>query len=217
MDRAADFGSAGWGFESLQARQFKPLKVDKTKYKDKFKEILCEFKHRNCSRLLKKPVKEDKAMEKDLWVEKLEKIYRSAPIRETLNSDIWYDNEYRAHFKLVYKPDFCHGLGDIHGGIISALIDNATWFTVAASYPNRWLATTELHTYMLKPAKRSNLYSEGFIVSKGVKLAVARAEVKNEEGTVIAFGSATIYISNIEFDEEKSRKIIEKIKLQFKT
>ncbi len=150
-----------------------------------------------------------------LWVKRLENIYRSAPISETLNSDIWYDEECRAHFKLIFKPDFCHAFGDIHGGIISALIDNATWFTVAAHTPNRWLVTTELHTYMLKPANRSNLYSEGFVINKGVKLSVAKAEVKDENGSLIAYGSATIYITNIKFDDEKAKVIIERLKNQW--
>ena len=155
-------------------------------------------------------------MDEKLWTRKLEKIYRAAPIKETLNSDIWFDEENRAHFKLEFKPDFCHGLGDIHGGIISALIDNATWFTAAASYPGKWVVTTELHTYFLKPAKRKDIYSEGFLVNKGLKLAVAKAEVKNAEGTLIAYGSATIYVTNVEIDEEKTKKIIEKIVNRFR-
>ncbi len=153
-------------------------------------------------------------MDIKLWTKKLEEIYRLAPIKETLNSDIWFDDEYRAHFKLGFKPDFCHAFGDIHGGIISALIDNATWFSAAAFYPNKWVVTTELHTYLLRPAKRKDLYSEGFIINKGAKLAITKAQIKNKDGTLIAYGSATIYITNIEFDNEKAKRIIDKLKLQ---
>ncbi|RLD98137.1 MAG: hypothetical protein DRI91_03780, partial [Aquificota bacterium] len=54
------------------------------------------------------------------WARVLESVYRKAPISKTLNSDIWFDDEARAHFVLRFNPGVCHAMGDIHGGIIGA-------------------------------------------------------------------------------------------------
>ena len=58
-----------------------------------------------------------------IWLVELEKIYRQAPISKTLNSDIHFDEEGRAHFVLRFNAGVCHGFGDVHGGIIATMID----------------------------------------------------------------------------------------------
>ena len=145
------------------------------------------------------------------WTEELVEIYRMAPISKTTNTDIWFDEEFRAHFKLTFKPNVCHGYGDIHGGIIATLIDNATWFTAAAQFPYKWIATSELHTYLIRPARKRDLYAEGFIISKGKKLVITRGEVKTKNGDLIAYGSATIFISNLTFSIEKAKERLSKL------
>jgi len=146
------------------------------------------------------------------WARQLEEIYRNAPIRKTLSSDIWFDEELRAHFKINTIPDLFHPLADVHGGIIGALIDNAVWYTAAAQYPNRWIVTTEFHTYLLRPAKGSNLHSYGELIYKGKTQAVAKANVERDDGTLVAYGTGTLVVTNVEVDIEKVKELIGKIK-----
>ncbi|RLD96462.1 MAG: hypothetical protein DRI93_00870 [Aquificota bacterium] len=135
------------------------------------------------------------------WARVLESVYRKAPISKTLNSDIWFDDEARAHFVLRFNPGVCHAMGDIHGGIIGAMVDNAIWFTAAAQYPWIWVTTTEFHTYIIKTPNRQDIYSEGWIVHKGKRLAVAKAEVKTADGSLVAYGTGTFAVlSHIRFD-----------------
>ncbi|MGB9668625.1 MAG: PaaI family thioesterase [Thermosulfidibacteraceae bacterium] len=145
------------------------------------------------------------------WISILESIYRRAPISRTLNSDIWFDEEGRAHFVLRFDPSFCHPLGDIHGGIISAMVDNAIWYTASARYPRVWITTVEFHTYIVKTPDRQNIYSEGWVIHSGKRLAVARAEVKREDGELVAYGTGTLLVlSHIKLDhEEVERKLCE--------
>lgn len=146
------------------------------------------------------------------WTEELAEIYMLAPISKTTNTEIWFDNDFKAHFKLTFTPAVCHGFGDIHGGIISTLIDNATWFTAAAQFPYKWVATSELHTYLTRPARKRDLYAEGFIISKGKKLVITKSEVKTKSGDLIAYGSATVFISNLSFSMEKAKEKLGKLK-----
>jgi len=138
------------------------------------------------------------------WTKTLESIYRRAPISKTLNSDIWFDEEARAHFVLRFNPGVCNAMGDLHGGIIGTMVDNATWFTAAAQYPQVWVTTTEFHTYILKVPEKQDIYSEGWILHKGKRLAVAKAEVKRADGTLVAYGTGTFAVlSHIRFDPEQ--------------
>ncbi len=147
------------------------------------------------------------------WLEELERIYRQAPISKTLNSDISFDDEGRAHFVLRFNAGVCHGFGDIHGGIIATMIDNALWFTVAAQYPWVWVTTAEFHTYLVKTPNRQNLYSEGWIMHKGKRIAVAKAEVKREDGALVAYGTGTfIVLEHLKFDLEEAKKRLNDLK-----
>ncbi len=138
------------------------------------------------------------------WTDTLASIYRRAPISKTLNSDIWFDDEARAHFVLRFYPGVCNAMGDYHGGIIGAMVDNATWFTAAAQYPWVWVTTTEFHTYILKTPERQDIYSEGWILHKGKRLAVAKAEVRRADGALVAYGTGTFAVlSHIRFDPEQ--------------
>ncbi len=151
------------------------------------------------------------------WTKVLEEIYRTAPISKTLKSDIWFDEDGRAHFSLQFHPGICHALGDIHGGIIAAMIDNALWFTAAAQYPYVWITTTEFHTYLVKPPERQNIYSEGWIIHKGKRLAVARAEVKREDGALVAYGTGTFAVlSHIRLDLDEAKRRIKELLAQSK-
>ncbi len=138
------------------------------------------------------------------WWRTLEKIYQKAPISKTTQTRLWFDEEGNAHFKLTFNAGVCNAMGDIHGGIIATMIDNATWFTAAAQYPWVWITTFELHTYMVKPAQRQNIYSHGSIIHKGKRTAVAKAKVVREDGTLIAYGTGSfVVLPHITFTPEE--------------
>ena len=146
------------------------------------------------------------------WTKTLEAIYMKAPISKTLNSRIQFDEEARAHFTLPFHPGVCHALGDIHGGIIGAMVDNAIWFTAAAQYPWIWVTTTEFHTYIIKAPNRQNIYSEGWMVHRGKRLAVAKAEVKATDGSLVAYGTGTLAVLNhIRFNLDQVEKQLKEI------
>ena len=143
----------------------------------------------------------------------LEEIYRKAPISKTLNSEIWFDEDFRAHFKVNFIPSLCHALLDYHGGIIAALIDNAIWFTASACYPRIWITTSEFHTYIVGAPEGKSIFSKGWMIHKGKRTAVAKAKVKTEDGKLVAFGTGTlIVLPHIEFSLEKVKDRLKSLK-----
>ncbi|BAT71537.1 thioesterase [Thermosulfidibacter takaii ABI70S6] len=141
------------------------------------------------------------------WWQILEEVYRNAPISKTTNTDIWFDEKGHANFVLKFNKGVCHALGDIHGGIIAVMIDNATWFTAAGQYPWVWITTLELHTYIVKPPMGKDIYSKGSIIHKGKRVAVAKAEVTTEDGTLIAYGTGSfVVLPHIKLSLEEVKK-----------
>ncbi len=105
-----------------------------------------------------------------------------------------FDRELRAHFYVTFDDGLCHALGDYHGGVISALVDNAIWFTAAARYPGVWIATSEFHTYIVGAPGRRNLHSQGWLIHAGKRTAVAKAQVETDDGRLVAVGMGTLVV-----------------------
>lgn len=124
---------------------------------------------------------------------RLEQMFHAAPIARSMGTRLAYDAEHRAVFTQPYNPAFNHGLGEIHGGVIATLIDNAGWFTVAGEY-DTWVATVEFQVRLLGRAKEE-LVARGQIVNAGKRLATTTMEVRAGD-RLIAIGSGTFTVTS---------------------
>ena len=134
--------------------------------------------------------------------EKFIEVFNKAPIAKSFGMTLTYDDAGRAVLHQPYNPDFNHGLGDVHGGVLATMIDNAGWFT-AALYYDTWINTVDLTVHMLEPANSEALRAVGTIVRAGAHLAVTSMEVRSESGRLVATGCGTFSVSNIPFGSEK--------------
>jgi uncharacterized protein (TIGR00369 family) len=76
-----------------------------------------------------------------------------------------------------------------HGGVLSALVDIAGDYAVAARL-GRWVATIDLRVDYLRPARRGDLTAVGRVVKVGRTVAVADVEVRDAQGALVAVGRA---------------------------
>ena len=129
----------------------------------------------------------------------LEALFRSAPIATAMGMSFSYDDEHRAVFDLPRNPDFDHAMGDVHGGAIATLIDNAAWFTAAAHYET-WLVTVELTIRLLEPPAQPHLTAIGRLEKAGKRIAVASAEVSSTDGRLVAIGTGTFTPTGRRYD-----------------
>jgi uncharacterized protein (TIGR00369 family) len=130
--------------------------------------------------------------------EKLIKLFNSAPITKSLGFSLSYDGE-TSIIELPYSEAWNHPLSDVHGGIISTLLDTAGWFSMALGYEN-FLSTIEYHTRLHEPAKRQKLIAIGWPIRRGKNIGVAEMKVETADGRLIATGSGTYSTTSISLE-----------------
>lgn len=86
--------------------------------------------------------------------------------------------------------------GIAHGGLCAALVDCAVGTALLGELAgvNRPSPTVEMKVNYLAPVREGRLVAEGRLVHRGRTLAVGTAEVRDEQGTLVALGTAT-YLS----------------------
>ena len=130
---------------------------------------------------------------------RLEALFRAAPIADAMGMTFAYDDEARAVFDLPRNPGLDHAMGDVHGGAIATLIDSAAWFTAAAHYET-WIVTVELTIRLLEPPRQPHLVATGRLIKVGKRIAVAEAEVRDDDGRLIAVGTGTFAPTAQQYD-----------------
>jgi len=125
----------------------------------------------------------------------LDLFNHKAPIARTFGMTLSYTDDGSAVFDLPYNPNLNHALGGIHGGIYATMLDNATWFTVAAAQESAcWIATSELSVRLLRPAQKTALHSVGRIIKSGKRLSVAEGHLYDGDGQLVGHAVGTFVI-----------------------
>ncbi|MCZ7536944.1 MAG: PaaI family thioesterase [Acidimicrobiia bacterium] len=84
--------------------------------------------------------------------------------------------------------------GNLHGGVIAALVDHVLGTVLyPVVEPGAWAATTEFKLNYLAPVTRGTLAADAEIVSITRSTAVVRIEVANE-GRAVALAQGTVLI-----------------------
>jgi len=85
--------------------------------------------------------------------------------------------------------------GNVHGGAIASLMDSSIAVAINQRLePEEGASTVELKINYLRPINKGNLWGEGKVIQKGRKIVVAQGEIKNDEGQILAIGTATFMI-----------------------
>ncbi len=95
------------------------------------------------------------------------------------------------------RPILRNSSGTLHGGVMGALVDMSVATALRSVMPLSSLMTTvEYKVNFLKPVGTGTITALGVILRLGRTIAVGSTEVRNADGEVVAFGSATYYILN---------------------
>lgn len=96
--------------------------------------------------------------------------------------------------EVAYHPDqrMTNPRGDVQGGIIAALIDNAMARALAAMNDGKVIAATvELNVSFLRPVKPGRVIGKGRVIRQGRNIAFLEAELFDLEGRLLARGTST--------------------------
>ena len=144
----------------------------------------------------------------ELWQKEKTKtlieLFSRAPIVRTMGMRLEYTDDARARILLPYNPDFDHGLHAIHGGVYMTLLDNAGWFTSAASIREHiWVATSSMNVHLLRPAKRVDLVAEGWIIKSGRGMDICEMRLFDQYGTLVGHATGTyVKLINLDYSRE---------------
>ena len=89
----------------------------------------------------------------------------------------------------------CHmqPFGMVHGGVLSTLIDTATFWAVFLRLPeDAGLVNIDLKLNYLRPAATGHLTAEGRCIRAGSSISYAEAAVKDADGGLLAHGTSTL-------------------------
>ena len=96
---------------------------------------------------------------------------------------------------LEIQPHHLQAAGQVHGGLISALVDTAFFRAVRSTLaPEQRTTTVELKVNFLESADSGRLTATAKIIGGNNRLKVADAEVAAEDGRLIAQGLGTFLV-----------------------
>ncbi len=96
------------------------------------------------------------------------------------------------------RPILKNSAGTLHGGVMGALVDMSVYTALRSVMPLSSRGTTiEYKVNFLKPVGAGTITAHGAILRLGRTIAVGSTEIRNADGEVVAFGSATYYILNV--------------------
>ena len=93
--------------------------------------------------------------------------------------------------------DQCHmqPFGIVHGGVIATLIDTATFWAGFGTIPeDAGLVNVDLKLNYLQTVTRGRLLALGRAIRTGRTISYCEAEVRSDDGSLIAHGSSTLMV-----------------------
>jgi uncharacterized protein (TIGR00369 family) len=88
-----------------------------------------------------------------------------------------------------------HPFGFVHGGAIASVMDASAYWAVFPQVENGMgLTTVEIKVNFLAPAQKGKLIAKGRCIRLGKTLALGDAEIRSDEGGLVAHGTATMMV-----------------------
>ena len=109
-----------------------------------------------------------------------------------------------ATFEMPARPELYNPNNVVHGGALASLADSAMGLAVFSTLPaGDTSATVELHVNLIKAVTADSgiLRSTGRVVHRGQQIAVAEAEIVDQQNQLIARASSTIVILQRRFPQ----------------
>ena len=92
-----------------------------------------------------------------------------------------------------YQTKHLNPFGGIHGGVYASLVDTATFWVLYGRLPEEagWV-TADLKVNYLAPILEGKLIVHGKLIKFGRTLSLTEAEIRNEQGALLAIGTSAL-------------------------
>ncbi|NOU52003.1 thioesterase family protein [Pseudoalteromonas sp. JBTF-M23] len=150
-------------------------------------------------------------MDRALLISQVGNIFvEKMPFNRFLGISIKELNAESARIELPWQDEFIGNPTQkiLHGGVISAVLDNVGGMLAAASIIHKLpdealnsvpaklatLGTIDIRTDFLRPGRGEYFIASATLIRSGNKVCVCRMELHNQEGVQIAFGTGTYLV-----------------------
>jgi len=132
--------------------------------------------------------------ETNLGIEKLQQLITRGPFNRWLNFTVLASDETELEVKAAWREDWVVNPDRryTHGGILSAIIDVAADYAIAAKL-GRPVPTIDLRVDFHKAAMPGDLTAKARVVRMGSQYSTAEASVYDAEGSLVASGRGTYF------------------------
>jgi uncharacterized protein (TIGR00369 family) len=129
------------------------------------------------------------------YVEAVAKIVNQSPYFSLLTMEIKDLQWGTSLLEIQLAEKHLQPFGFVHGGAIASIMDAAAYWAVFPQVENGMgLTTVEIKVNFLAPAQKGKLVAKGRCIRLGKTLALGDTEIRNNEGGLIAHGTATMML-----------------------
>ncbi len=138
-------------------------------------------------------------MEREERWEAMKLIANSSPYYQHSGLEIVELGEGTSLLRLSVKDELKNLYGTLHGGVLMAMLDSTCSFSVGSLLEEgESMVTLDIRVNLISNVMEGILTGEGTAIHKGRSTAVARGEIRDEKGKLIACGMTTNYIKRLD-------------------
>lgn len=139
-------------------------------------------------------------MDIETHARKLEHLFQGAPISRWYGASVRVGDG-RAEVRVPVRTEFFHAAGAVHGSVYFRALDDAAFFAVNSRVQDVLVLTIGFTVHFTNATRTGELIAEGRVVHEAGRLFVAKSELRDHEGRLLAMGSGTFTRSKIALDE----------------
>ena len=135
--------------------------------------------------------------EESLTVDELQQLITRGPFNRWLNFTVTRVDEEGIEVKAAWREEWVVNPDRryTHGGILSAIIDVAADYAIAAQL-GRPVPTIDMRVDFHKPAMPGDLTARASVVRLGSQFSTAEASIYDKEGALVASGRGTYFTAS---------------------
>jgi acyl-coenzyme A thioesterase 13 len=121
-----------------------------------------------------------------------------SPFMKWLNPTILSAEEGQLEFQYTVRPEWLNPIGNLHGGITAAIVDDVIGATMFSLNENSFMTTiNNVIDYFSTAKENDNIVAETKIIKRGKQFVNAQCEIWNADKTrLIARGTSNLFKIN---------------------
>ncbi len=144
-----------------------------------------------------------------VYIKEVREIVRKSPFPNHMAMQLAEMNIDQATIELDLSNIHLQPFGLVHGGVISTMIDTATFWAVFMRIPeDAGLVSVDLKLNYLRSVTKGKLRAEGRSIRDGKSICYSEARVHDENDELIAHGTSTLMVLPGKGIETNSKKFL---------